>query len=256
MAQFRDLLDRRRFDRALAHWDRLADAPGRLAPDDLRRIRSQARKLGHAIDRARAAAEGRLIALPGGAERLDLPEQTDWATRPAPWRLPLDRPGATRIESPCPLGGAATVFHDCARSEMTLRQHRNADPALTAPFALSIDVYRFDGSFLSLVIDYPEAALDGLGRSHVMEVVLTVELETPLEIYGRLNLQFGPNSDQMVREMPVDDGIARAEFDLAYSTVNEKRLEKLWLDLIFEGPQMNRITLRDVVLLRRPRADL
>jgi hypothetical protein len=30
----------------------------------------------------------------------------------------------------------------------------------------------------------------------------------------------------------------------------------MWIDLIFEGPEMNQITLRDVTLSRRPRAEL
>ena len=46
------------------------------------------------------------------------------------------------------------------------------------------------------------------------------------------------------------------EFDLAYTKLNEKRVEKLWLDLIFEGPEMNQVTLRDLTFSRRPRAEL
>ena len=46
------------------------------------------------------------------------------------------------------------------------------------------------------------------------------------------------------------------EFDLAYTKMNEKRVEKMWIDLIFEGPEMNQITFRDVTVSRRPRADL
>ena len=76
-----------------------------------------------------------------------------------------------------------------------------------------------------------------------------------MEIFARLNLQHGPNTEQMVREMPVNDGRAIAEFDLAYTSVNERRLEKVWLDLIFEGPQMNQVILRDLTFSRRQRAD-
>ena len=46
------------------------------------------------------------------------------------------------------------------------------------------------------------------------------------------------------------------EFDLAYCDLNEKRIEKAWLDLIFEGPAMNQITLRDVTMCRYPRAEI
>jgi hypothetical protein len=46
------------------------------------------------------------------------------------------------------------------------------------------------------------------------------------------------------------------EFDLAYSNLNEKRVESAWIDLIFESPQMNRVALRDLTLSRRRRAQL
>ena len=51
-------------------------------------------------------------------------------------------------------------------------------------------------------------------------------------------------------------GVCEVEFDLAYSKLNEKRVEKAWIDLIFEGPEMNQITLRDLTFSRRPRAAL
>ena len=46
------------------------------------------------------------------------------------------------------------------------------------------------------------------------------------------------------------------DFDLAYTKINEKRVEKAWVDLIFEGPEMNQIVIRDLTLSRRPRAEL
>ena len=46
------------------------------------------------------------------------------------------------------------------------------------------------------------------------------------------------------------------EFDLGYSDINEKRVERMWLDLIFEGPEMNQITIRDITFCRYPRAEL
>ncbi|MDZ4134740.1 MAG: DUF6478 family protein, partial [Paracoccaceae bacterium] len=38
--------------------------------------------------------------------------------------------------------------------------------------------------------------------------------------------------------------------------MNEKRVDRIWVDLIFEGPEMNQIILRDVTVSRRPRAEL
>jgi len=71
-----------------------------------------------------------------------------------------------------------------------------------------------------------------------------------------LNIKHGPNVEQIVRELPLGDEQVMVEFDLAYTKVNEKRVERLWVDLIFEGPEMNQIILRDVTFSRRPRAEL
>ena len=46
------------------------------------------------------------------------------------------------------------------------------------------------------------------------------------------------------------------EFDLAYTKLNEKRVEAMWIDLIFEGPEMNQVTIRDITFSRHPRAEL
>ena len=64
------------------------------------------------------------------------------------------------------------------------------------------------------------------------------------------------DSGQLVRELPLGQGEIVVEFDLAYSKLNEKRVEKAWVDLIFEQPSMNQVILRDVTFSRRPRADL
>ena len=58
------------------------------------------------------------------------------------------------------------------------------------------------------------------------------------------------------RELPIKDNSVMVEFDLAYTKLNEKRVEAIWIDLIFEGPEMNQVTIRDVTFSRHPRADL
>ena len=83
-----------------------------------------------------------------------------------------------------------------------------------------------------------------------------IEMEKPIEIFARLNIRHGPNTEQMVQELPLNKSEVTAEFDLAYSNLNEKRVEKAWIDLIFEGPEMNQIMLRDLTFSRRPRAQL
>lgn len=146
------------------------------------------------------------------------------------------------------------MFHDCRFSELTLRQLRNLREEDLAPFGLRMDVFNFDGSFLSIVLDLPGAAADGLKKSHLIRVSSIIETEKPLEIFARLNIKHGPNTEQIVRELPLTDKDIVVEFDLAYSRLNEKRIEKIWLDLIFEAPEMNQVTIRDLNFCRYRRA--
>ena len=152
------------------------------------------------------------------------------------------------------LGGEVTMFHDCAFSELTLRQLRNHREEDLAAYGLRMDVFRFDGSFLSLVVDLPEGASNGLKKDHIIRVEIIVECENPIEIFTRLNIKHGPNTEQIVRELPMNETRTVVEFDLAYCAMNEKRVEKVWLDIIFEGPEMNQVTLRDLTFARRLRA--
>ena len=78
----------------------------------------------------------------------------------------------------------------------------------------------------------------------------------PIEIFARLNIRHGPNVEQLVREFPYGEEVVELDFDLAYSNLNEKRVESAWIDLIFEAPNMNLLRLRDVTLSRRPRRAL
>ena len=83
-----------------------------------------------------------------------------------------------------------------------------------------------------------------------------IETERPIEIFARLNVRHGPNTEQIVREFGRIDAVEVIEFDLAYTDITESKVERMWLDLIFEDPEMNQITLRDLTLSRRPRAEL
>ena len=160
------------------------------------------------------------------------------------------------VPSKATIHDGTTIFHDCRRTELTVRQIRNTREADIAPFGFRMDMFRFDGSFLSLVLDLPDEASRGLKLKHLIRMDVIVEMEKPLEIFARLNIKHGPNVEQIVRELPLHEQDVMVEFDLAYSKMNEKRIQKLWVDLIFEGPEMNQIILRDVTFSRRPRAEL
>ena len=242
--------------RAMRRWARAARSAADTALSELRTRRNAARLLRTHLDRLIHQADERL-ALPAiGSTNFPKPHNADWSWRPELWRGPLGTPGMSSVETKSMLGSEVTLFHDCEFSELTLRQLRNLREEDLAPYGVRLDVFKFDGSFLSLVIDLPQDAVQGLNKTHLIGVNTIVEMEKPLEIFARINIRHGPNTEQIVRELPLNEEDVVVEFDLAYSKLNEKRVERAWLDLIFEGPEMNQITLRDLTFSRRPRAAL
>lgn len=244
--------------RVLTRWSRLAETEESLDLARLRALHGPARALKQQVDRVLRIAEGRLATGGSAADTgaIPRPARADWAWRPEAWRAPLTVPGRAGVETRTEIGPGLTLHHDCAASEVTLRQIRNRSAADPAPFGLTFDVFGFDGSFLSLAVELPAAAVEGLRNRHLMRLDAVIETERPLEIFARLNLKHGPNVEQTVRELPRGGGEVMAEFDLAYMKLNGTRVEQIWVDLIFEGPEMNRITLGDLAFCRRPRAEL
>lgn len=253
---FSGLLDRLTHRRALQRWAEAADAASGADLESLRGLRARARALRRNLDRVIHEAEHRLALPVIGSNVIRKPLGTDWAWRPELWKGPIPVPGFSSVATKAEIIPGSTVFHDCRRSELTVRQIRNTREADIAPFGFRMDVFRFDGSFLSLVLELPDEAARGLRQKHMLRMDVIVEMEKPLEIFARLNIKHGPNVEQIVRELPLNEEEVMVEFDLAYSKMNEKRVEKLWVDLIFEGPEMNQIILRDVTFSRRPRAEL
>lgn len=241
--------------RARAFWSRAARGAMTSDLSVLRRQRNEARVLRQKLDELTYAADSRLALPRIGSTSFPKPPGTDWSWRPQLWRGALPFKGMAAVESKTTLGDEVTVFHDCNISELTLRQLRNTREADLAPFGLRMDVFRFDGSFLSLVLNLPDSACEGLLKRHLIRMEVIVEVEKPLEIFARLNVRHGPNTEQIVRELPIYDNTVMVEFDLAYTKLNEKRAEAMWVDLIFEGPEMNQVTLRDVTFSRNPRAE-
>lgn len=241
---------------AIARWASAARKAPHAELEVLRGQRNRARKIRALVDELVFVADSRLALPRIGSNAFSRPGGTEWSWRPQLWRGPLARNGMAAVASKTQLGDEVTVFHDCKISELTLRQVRNVLAEDLAPFALRMDVFRFDGSFLSLVIDAPKDACDGLERRHIIRLSMTIEMEKPIEVFARLNIKHGPNTEQLVSEFPAGGGEVMVEFDLGYSELNEKRLERMWLDLIFEGPEMNQVTIRDLTFCRYPRADL
>jgi hypothetical protein len=248
------IMDRLFHARGLRKWQAAARQSGETKLPELRAQRNQARQMRAHLDRLIHVADGRLALPMIGSSFFPKPHGTDWSWRPELWRGPLPTPGLSSVPTKSMLGGEVTLFHDCDFSELSLRQLRNMREEDLAPYGLRMDVFKFDGSFLSLVIDLPNQAAQDLTRAHLLRINTIIETEKPLEIFARLNIKHGPNTEQIVRELPLSEEDVMVEFDLAYTRLNEKRIERIWLDLIFEAPDMNQVNLRDLTFARHRRA--
>ncbi len=242
--------------RALRRWQAIAERAKTMRLSELRQARHHAAEQRSVLDQVLYVADSRLMLPLIGSSAIQKPLHSDWAWRPQLWRGPISPPGVAAAETKTSFGDEVTLFHDCRISELTVRQLRNTRESDLAPFGLRMDVFNFDGSFLSLVIELPSEAVRGLTRKHLVRMNALVDTENRVEIFARLNVRHGPNAEQVVREFPLGAEDVTLEFDLAYTKLNEKRVEAAWIDLIFEGAQMNQIVLRDVTFSRRPRAEL
>lgn len=222
----------------------------------LRRARRSLRDIQKSVGRATRVADARL-ALPSiGSHVIDLPLHTNWSYRPVAWREPLELSGHCAPKNNTPLGPELAIFHNCPAAELTMRQRRNKDPDDLAPFALYVEVFGFEGSFLSLANAFPEEGIVGLKRRHLIRLGYSFHIEQPIDIFARLNVRHGPNTEELVREIPRDGSGSFVEFDLGATNIDENRIDAVWVDLIFEKPLMNAIEIRDLNFSRRPRAEV
>ncbi|MDG4646883.1 DUF6478 family protein [Roseibacterium sp. SDUM158017] len=180
--------------------------------------------------------------------------QCEWISRPAPWREAMETRDLPAPPSPTHLAGGVTLHHDATQPDLSLRQAPANDGA--APFEICLDVRAFDGSFVSLVHDLPDEAVADLTLDHYVALHIRMARDRPIEVYARLNIRHGPNTEQLVRHVDFEGEAGVAEFDLGHAQINERRIEKAWLDIIIERPATTRITFRDVIVLRALRADV
>jgi hypothetical protein len=242
--------------RAEQRWTRLAEDAPELGSFELRALRAEARGMRRQLDRLMQAADARL-AVPSLMSGLpQMPLGTDWSWRPDLWRGALPEPGAVAMSDRTPLGEGVALYHDCPLGEVVVRQVRNDKPEDRAPYGLAIDVFGFKGSFLSVALNLPVAAVEGLKSRHLVRAEMVIDGDRPVKAFARLNIKHGPNLAQPVSALPEQGRDKVAEFDLAYADLNDRRIERAWVDLILNEAAMTRIVIRDVVVSRRPRAEL
>jgi Family of unknown function (DUF6478) len=250
------LVERWRLKKVQAFWARAAEAAPDLRPLALRDLHREARAMRRQIDRVIHRADDRLTIPAIGAGLPRLPLGTDWSWRADAWRGPLPLPGLIASADRNRISDDLSLYHDCPLGEVALRQCRNAGEADRAPYGLLLEVFGFEGGFLSLAASLPPEAVQGLKSRHLIRVDAIMNVEGPIRGFARLNVKHGPNLAQLVSDLPTAGGDVVVEFDLAYAGIDDTRIERAWLDLIFNDAGMSGILLRDLVVSRRPRAEV
>ena len=258
-ARLRKWLERRTRERAERQWTRLSQRVERLGPASLRRLRDEALGLRASINRFLQGADRRALQSRAMLDTLPLPAGTDWRWRPGFMAAPVAQRGIARPQPGSRLDDYATIWHDCPELALLLEQFSSPGATDLSPFGLRLEVFGFSGSFLSLAIDLPPEALAGLTRRHVLRLEITIAVERPLGIYGRMNIGHGPNVEEIAQKfVEIEAGPQHrqvVEFDLAYTEMNDRRLDKIWLDLIFEHPRMSAVEIHELFLSRHLRAE-
>lgn len=246
----------------------MADGAGAMALSRLHALRAEARGLRSDLDRFLAKAGPRLAAERADADLPGLPPGTDWRARPVCLTAPIFPAGLAGVSAGTRLCDGVALWHDqtpagtdaASAAPIILRQTVEPTDSAPTPYGLQLETFDFTGSFLSLSVDLRADVLAGLSGSNILRVDLNLTLDQPLSIYARMNVGHGPNIDEVHRHVGQIGAGAHhelvAEFDLYLVDMNELRLEKLWLDLIFERPANSRIVLHDLFLSRHLRAEL
>ena len=241
--------------RARRRWARSTTAAQSLELHALNDLQDEASRLTKRLHRALRVAEARLSAPLAAPANRAAATQSDWTWHPDLWNAPLYPATLTTVAPGTRITADIALFHDCAQREITFHQARLPN-ATAQGFSTILEVLSFSGSYLSLAIDLPKDGLENLSRHHIVALTAVLQIERPLNVYARLNLQHGPNTDRIVAKIEADAQAKPVEFDLATTRLDETRLTGGWLDLIFEAPANNRITLGEVSLTRHPRADI
>ena len=245
---------------ASRQWHALADALRRGKRLDDLQLRDEASLLGQDIAAFLQLSDPRAQRARAALGSMVMPAGTDWRWRPPMLCGPISPAAIVGPENGRHLGGEVALWHDCAQHALLLRQVQNRRATDLAAFGLRLEVMGCTGNYMSLSVEMPSEATEGLGRDHILRLETVLQAERPITVYGRLNLSQGPNTAQILRRLghPIDTEPAHrvVEFDLAYADLALRPVERVWLDLIFEAPRMNAMDLTDIVLSRHPRAQI
>ena len=119
-----------------------------------------------------------------------------------------------------------------------------------------MDGYVFSGGYISVAIHLPILAAKDLQSRHLICMDCSLDIRKPLAIFARLHVGNGPNTAKNNIRFPQNCECNVLKFNLSTVKIAERRIKTIWVNLIFEAPAMNKVTLRDIIFSRHPRAQM
>ena len=221
-------------------WRRRLQRVAGVRTAKLRQQRREALALQRQLGEVLPGINGELQRRLGGSKAYRHGSKMLWAWRPELWTLR------------CPTSSGPVE----PSGALIAQQFRNDISDGFAPYGVALELFQFEGSFLSLAIDLPDELYETFAKDELIGLSGAVFAERPTGFTVRLNIKHGPNTDQLIQAHDLNHSETRAEFDLAHLNINVKRVEKIWLDLVFQTPNFNRISVTDLAFYKRPRGEI
>lgn len=256
MAGLQDLLDRIRLRRMRHYWRRRARTAAEMDARTLKTTHTAGLQLRDSIDAAIKTSSDALRKSEDEGVAIHLPSRADWSYRPGAWLDLMSPQGHAPLRSGTQLNRGVALYHDCDLGRISLRQLPQTRASSLPPYCLDLDVLTFSGTYLSLVAELPKDAVSDFTQNDLLRVQIDLEMETNEDVFVRLNVKNGPNTEQISRHLDLSAKSLWVEFDLHYTNIEFHLITDIWIDLIFEKPAMNRIILNDLTCVRRPRASV
>jgi len=219
--------------------------------DDLAgRWTRQARKLGRVARELEMDGDVRLAT---HAQRpTALPDDAEILHRPSILSIRQNPTGHVSPLSGAELAADVSLHHDMVPPRIVTRQIQRDE----GHHDFALEVWNVQGSFVSLALAFPSEQVAKIGRDDLIRLDYSIELDQRCDVFARLNLMHGPNTEQVVRQLDLRNAGDVLEFDVHYTAFDPTRAREIWIDLIFNTRPLNRAVIRDLVISRRPRLSL
>ncbi|WP_240910451.1 DUF6478 family protein [Pontivivens nitratireducens] len=210
----------------------------------------QARKLGRI---AREIEMDGGVRLASRSQRpTGMPDDAEILHRPSILAIRQTPGGHVSPPSGAQLAADVSLHHDMNPPRIVTRQIQRDE----GHHDFALDIWNTQGSFMSLALALPSEQMAKIAREDLIRLDYTIELEQRCDVFARLNLVHGPNTEQVVRQLDLRNQGDVLEFDVHYTAFDPTRAREIWIDLIFNTRPLNRVVVRDLVISRRPRLSL